>query len=73
MIKYLKANYQCEIGKMKVSRGKIHEYFLMTLDYRTPAKVDIYMDDCVKKMIKISRRFIIQCSQTRIRLSVQNQ
>ena len=52
IIKYIKEKYQDEIGKMKVSRGKIHDYLVMTLDYITPGEVNIDMTYYIKNMIK---------------------
>ena len=57
IIKYIKEKYQDEIGKMKVSRGKIHDYLGMTLDYITPGEVNIDMTYYIKKYDKtISRK-----------------
>jgi hypothetical protein len=39
------------IGKVKITRGKIHEYLGMTLDYSRPGKVIVDMSDYVKSMI----------------------
>jgi len=40
------------ITKMKPSRGKIHDYLGVTLDYSVPGKVKIYMKDYVNKMFE---------------------
>jgi hypothetical protein len=40
-----------EITKLKPSRGKIHDYLGMTLDYTTAGVVKLYMKDYIKKMI----------------------
>ena len=40
-----------EIGKIKPSRGKIHDYLGITLDYSSPGKVKLHMKDYVKKML----------------------
>jgi len=37
------------IGKVKITRGKVHKYLGMTLDYSQPGKVIINMKDYVKK------------------------
>ena len=50
-VKWLKTMYEDEIGKVKVSRGKIHDYLGMTLDYTVPGKVKINMVEYVKRMI----------------------
>ena len=38
-------------GKMKVSRGKIHAYLGMTLDYSAQGQVRISMFDCVEEIL----------------------
>ena len=38
-------------GKMKVTRGKVHEYLGMTLDYRTEGVVKISMLKCLKECL----------------------
>jgi hypothetical protein len=38
-------------GKMTVSRGKVHTYLGMTLDYTTPGQVKVSMFDYVKEII----------------------
>jgi len=43
-----------EFGKLlplTVTRGKIHEYLGMTIDYSIPGKVQVRMDDYIKKML----------------------
>ncbi len=40
------------IGKVKVTRGKIHDYLGMTLDFSTPGQVKITMIDYIEKMLK---------------------
>ena len=47
VIEDLKAKCQDEIGKIKVSRGKIHDYLGTTLDYRNPGEVNIDMAEYV--------------------------
>jgi hypothetical protein len=42
LIKWLHIKYGT-IGELKVTSGKIHEYFGMTPDYSTPGKVSIGM------------------------------
>ena len=52
-IVWLKGKYEDpEIGKIKVSRGKIHQYLGMTLDFSSPGEVKIDMVDYIKKMIE---------------------
>ena len=41
MIEELNKNYQDYIWKMKVSRVEIHDYLIMTLEYRTPGELNI--------------------------------
>lgn len=41
-----------EITKLKPSRGKVHDYLGITLDYSTPGVVRIYMKDYVAKMLE---------------------
>jgi hypothetical protein len=47
MIEWLRVNYESIFedgsGKMKVSRGKIHEYLGMTLDFTQPGVVQVTM------------------------------
>ena len=53
MIEFLKSKYANDgIGVMKVSRGKVHEYLGMTLDYTEKGIVKINMIDYVKRMIE---------------------
>jgi hypothetical protein len=40
------------IGKVKTTRGKRHEYLGMILDYSTPGQVKVDMIDYIKSMIK---------------------
>ena len=40
------------IGEVKVTRGKVHDYLGMTLDYTVPGQVSIHMDDYVEKMLE---------------------
>ena len=47
VIEDLKAKCQDEIGKIKVSRGKIHDYLGTTLDYRNPGEVNIDMAEYI--------------------------
>ena len=52
-IEWTKQKYEDEnITKIKPSRGKVHDYLGMTLDYSEPGKVKIYMKDYVKKMLE---------------------
>ena len=41
-----------EIGKVKSTRGKIHDYLGMTLDYTSPGEVKIDMTKYVKDMVR---------------------
>lgn len=40
------------ITKLKPSRGKVHDYLGVTLDYSTKGKVKIYMKDYIEKMLQ---------------------
>ena len=40
-----------KIGKVKSSRGKIHDYLAMTLDYTTPGVLKVDMTDYVKGIV----------------------
>jgi hypothetical protein len=52
-IDWLRGIYENEqIGKLKVSRGKIHNYLGMVLDFTVPGEVKINMVDYVKKMVQ---------------------
>ena len=55
MIKYLRKEYECIFedgsGKMVVSRGKIHKYLGMTLDYSVRGQVQISMFDYVHEIL----------------------
>jgi len=55
MIKWLKQEYESIFedgsGKMTISRGKVHKYLGMTLDYRTSGQVKITMYDYVDEII----------------------
>ena len=64
MINWLKVTYEDKIGKMVVSRGKIHRYLGMTLDYSTSGKVKIDMVDYVKKMIEDFPEEIVATAKT---------
>jgi Reverse transcriptase (RNA-dependent DNA polymerase) len=51
-LEWLRGIYEsAEIGKLKISRGKIHNYLGMLLDFSEPGAVKINMVDYVKKMI----------------------
>ena len=51
-IEWLKMKYEDEeIGKMKASRGKIHDYLGMVFDFSNKGKVKISMKEYVKSMI----------------------
>eukprot|EP00980_Cylindrotheca_fusiformis_P025029 scaffold12944_cov64-Cylindrotheca_fusiformis.AAC.1 len=50
-------------GKVKATRGKIHDYLGMTYDFTEPGKVKIRMDDYIEKMLK---EFPVQLKSTDI-------
>eukprot|EP00980_Cylindrotheca_fusiformis_P015510 scaffold4410_cov78-Cylindrotheca_fusiformis.AAC.1 len=50
-------------GKVKATRGKIHDYLSMTYDFTEPGKVKIRMDDYIEKMLK---EFPVQLKSTDI-------
>ena len=51
-ISWIKSKYEEDgIGKLEASRGKIHNYLGMTLDYSTEGKVKIKMEDYVQSMV----------------------
>ncbi len=56
IIEWLRKDYESIFedgsGKMKVSRGKIHKYLGMTLDFSTDRQVKISMVDYVKEVIE---------------------
>ena len=41
-----------DVGKIKPSRGLVHDYLGITLDYTIPGKVQLYMKDYVAKMLE---------------------
>ena len=45
-------NLEKVYGKLSVTRGKIHNYLGMVLDFSDPAKVKIKMTDYVKKVVQ---------------------
>ena len=50
-IEWLKTNHEDEeVGKMKATRGKVHEHLGMTLDFQKKGAVKIKMLDCVESM-----------------------
>jgi hypothetical protein len=52
-LEYLRSKYEDkEIGLLKASRGKVHDYLGMKLDYSVKGEVKISMTDYVKKMIE---------------------
>jgi hypothetical protein len=52
-IEWARSKYEdVKITKMKPSRGKIHNYLGMVLDYSEPGKVKIQMKDYIKKMLE---------------------
>jgi hypothetical protein len=62
MIEWLRLNYESIFedgsGKMKVSRGKIHEYLGMTLDFTQPGVVRVtmfkYIDEIITTFLKFA-------------------
>jgi hypothetical protein len=57
MADWLKATYERLFddgsGKMQISRGKIHEYLGMTLDYSTPGQVSIIMIKYIEEILQL--------------------
>jgi len=52
-INWAKKKYEdTEITKLKPSRGKVHDYLGMILDYSVPGKVKISMKDYIDSMLK---------------------
>ena len=52
-LKWLNKMYgDIEIAPVKATRGQIHDYLAMKLDFTTPGKVKIDMQDYVKGMIE---------------------
>jgi hypothetical protein len=52
-LKWLEKTYgDSNIGKVKATRGKRHNYLGMTFDYSTPGQVKVEMIDYVKAMVK---------------------
>ena len=49
-IKWLNKKYG-SYGEVKATRGKVHEYLGMTLDFSDPGKVSINMTDYVASMV----------------------
>ena len=41
-----------KLGRVRATRGKIHNYLGMTLDYSTSKKLKLSMKDYIEKMIK---------------------
>ena len=56
MVKTLKKTYDIIFedgsGKMKISRGGIHEYFYMILDLSEPGEVKINMIPFIEEIVK---------------------
>ena len=50
-LQWIKDTYG-KIGEVKVTRGKIHDYLGMILDYSVPGQVSIDMCDYVKNMVE---------------------
>ena len=57
MADWLKATYERLFddgsGEMQISRGKIHEYLGMTLDYSTPGQVSITMVKYIEEILQL--------------------
>ena len=52
-IEWCRCKYEdTAITKMKPSRGKVHDYLGMTLDFTKPGAVKIYMKDYIRKMLQ---------------------
>ena len=51
-IEWLKSNYGSYVSKVKVHKGKVHDYLAMNLDYTVKEQVKIDMIKYVKDMIK---------------------
>ena len=51
-VQWLHDTYEDDVGQVKVSRGKAHDYLGMTLDYSSPGEVKMNMIDYVKKMVE---------------------
>jgi hypothetical protein len=55
MIEYLREDYESILedgtGAMTVSRGKIHKYLGMTLDYTVRGQVKITMFHCINEIL----------------------
>lgn len=49
-IQWIKTTYG-KIGEVKVSRGKVHDYLGMKLDYSIPGQLSINMTEYVEKMV----------------------
>ena len=52
LIAKLRQKYDSSAGKMKVVRGKLHEYLGIKFDYGTKKVVKIEMKDYIKKMLQ---------------------
>ena len=52
-IKWIKDNYEDQdIGKVKISHGKVHNYLGIRLDFSSPREVKIDMIDYIEKMVE---------------------
>ncbi len=49
-IDWIKKTYG-KVTEVKPSRGKVHDYLAMKLNYETPGEVKVDMSDCVVKMV----------------------
>ena len=51
-VEWLKTKYGLDVNKLKVHKGKIHDYLAMNLNYIVKGQARINMIKCVKDMIK---------------------
>ena len=51
-IKQSQNEFEDEVGEVKVSRGKTHDFLGMILDFSSPGKVKVNVVQCIKKMIE---------------------
>ena len=58
------ANWYGKLQELLVTRGKVHDYLGMTLDYNTPGEVSIKMEDYVEKILDDARKDMKGTSST---------
>ena len=51
-VEWLRMKYGSDVNKLKVHRGKKHDYLAMNLDYTVKGQVKIDMIDYVKSILK---------------------